>query len=279
METIPYDRGGGKVRVIILSVVLMGLLAVGSSLAIEPGDVANGHVWLFEDGSAEDDSRNNLNGSIMGGPSEEEGVNGTALSFDGQSDGITLPDSSHINTGGPWTNRTVKIIFNCDDVDKSGKQTIYEEGGRTRGLVIYVSDGEVYVGAWNRSEYNWNGEWISEPIKSGEWYEVAAILRDTKGAVEEDKFEMWLDGRLIDKRDGGQLHGHGDDNGIAHTNQNTVFHDEDGSGDNRDFVGGMIDEVWILNEALTAADLKPAKLSVEPVDSLVTSWGSIKSEP
>jgi hypothetical protein len=94
--------------------------------------------------------------------------------------------------------------------------------------------------------------------------------------VEKDKFEKWLDGQLIDKRPGGQLHGHSDDNGIGATNQNVVFHDEDGSGTDRDYFGGLIDEVWVLNQALTAADLRPARLSVEPTGNL-TAWGAIKA--
>jgi len=43
-------------------------------------------------------------------------------------------------------------IFNCADVSKQEKQTVFEEGGRTRGLTISVFDGETYVGGWNRAE-------------------------------------------------------------------------------------------------------------------------------
>lgn len=245
---------------------------------LDPKDVQNGHVWLFEAGSTKDYTKNNLTSNVVGNPKETKGVVGDALEFDGQSDGIKPLNSAHINSGGPWTNRTIKIIFNCSDVDKEGKQTLFEEGGRTRGLVVYVFEGDLYVGGWNRAEYNWNGEWISAPIQSGKWYEVALILRDTQGKVEDDKFEMWLDGQLVDKRSGGQLHGHTDANGIGHTNQNVVFHDEDGSGSDRDWFGGAIDELWILNEALTAADLRSAKMSVESVDKLAASWGAIKAQ-
>jgi hypothetical protein len=246
--------------------------------AINPKDVQNGHVWLFEDGKATDSTKNNLTGNIVGNPGEAKGLNGNALTFNGVNDGIHIPDSNNINTGGPFTNRTVKIIFNCADVSKNKAQTIFEEGGRTRGLVIYIFDGDLYVGAWNRAEYNWNGEWISESIKSDRWYEVAAILRDAKGAVEDDKFEMWLDGRLVDKRPGGQLHGHSNDNSVGYTKENAVFHDEGGSGDGFYFEG-MIDEVWILNQALTKADLRPAKLSVKPTGKLTETWGFIKIQP
>ena len=56
--------------------------------------------------------------------------------------------------GSPYTNRTVVAFFYCDDggiTDR--KQTIYEEDGKTRGLVTYVYDGKAHVGGWNRAEY------------------------------------------------------------------------------------------------------------------------------
>jgi len=133
-----------------ISQVSIALTAIGlftASLgfaAVDPQDVVNGHVWLFEDGSVEDFSMNNLNGTITGNPNTVKGMKGDALQFNGQSDLIKIPDSANINiTRGPWFNRTVKIIFNCADVSKKQKQTIFEEGGRTRGLVIYAFDGEL----------------------------------------------------------------------------------------------------------------------------------------
>ena len=262
-----------------ISLMVIFLLMAGLSFAkINPKDVDKGHVYLFEDikgNTAIDSSKVGHNGTIRGAPKSVKGINGKALEFDGESDTIHIPDSNHINIGGTWQNRTIKAIFNCTDVSKKGAQTIFEEGGRTRGLVIYVFDGELYVGGWNRSEYNWNGAWISTSIRSNRWYEVALILRDTKGKVEPDKFEMWLEGKLIDKKPGGQLHAHGNDNAIGSVIENAVFHDEGGSG-NGFYFEGLIDEVWILNEALTAADLKPAKFSVESIGKLAAVWGTLK---
>ncbi len=278
------EEGDKRMRIFLLSVVLIavGILMTASVFAaIDPETVADGHIWLFDEGAGntvEDSSKNNLNGTVQGNPGVVKGVIGDALEFDGSSDHITLPDSAHINTGGPWTNRTIKVIFNCSDVSINGsKQTLFEEGGRTRGLVVYVFDGEVYVGGWNRSEYNWNGAWLSAPIKSDTWYEVALILRDTQGKVEDDKFEMWLDGKLIAKEAGGQMHNHGDDSGIGAVVQNTVFHDELGSGTMIDYFGGMIDEIWVLNQALEAKDLGAPLISVEPTGKLTAAWGGIKS--
>ncbi len=248
-----------KKLIFLVSPVLL-LVLVGNAVAqIDPATVDTGHVYLFDDVSGSqlpDDSANSNTGTIVGDPQVVDGLGSKALHFDGVDDGITIPDSGFINTtNGPWPNRTVIAVFKCDDVTKQEKQTIFEEGGRTRGLTIYVFDGQVYVGGWNRAEYDWNpGSWISAPIGSGNWYAVALVIRDGAEAQEDDKFEMWMDGRLIGKAPGGQIHNHSNDNAIGYTLENNVFHDDTGSGDGWYFEGA-IDELWILNVALTETEL------------------------
>ncbi|MEA3226065.1 MAG: LamG-like jellyroll fold domain-containing protein, partial [Planctomycetota bacterium] len=246
-------------RLICLALFIVMLALAGSAVAqFDPAAVTDGHVYLFEDvsgGSVPDDSANSNAGTIVGNPEVVDGLNGKALQFDGVDDGVNLPDSGMVNTGGPYPNRTVIAIFKCDDVDKPGMQTIFEEGGRTRGLTIYVFEGQVYVGGWNRAEYDWNpGSWISAPISSGNWYGVALVIRDGAEAQEDDKFEMWLDGALVGKAVGGRIHSHSNDNAIGYTIENNVFHDDSGSGDGWYFEGA-IDELWILNVALTEVEL------------------------
>jgi len=162
------------------------------SAQIDPATVETGHVYLLEDVvdiNVPDDSANDNTGTIVGDPQVVDGLKGKALQFDGVDDGIDIPDSNFINVNaGPWLNRTVIAVFKCDDVTKQEKQTVFEEGGLTRGLTIYVFDGEVYVGGWNKSDYEpqWNpGSWISAPINSNQWYAVALVIRD--GMVLQDK--------------------------------------------------------------------------------------------
>jgi len=149
-----------KRSVCLLSTVLFLALSGNALAQIDPATVTTGHVYLFDNvsgGQLPDDSANNNAGSIIGNPIVVAGLKGNALLFDGVDDGINIPDSAYINiTNGPFPNRTVMAVFKCDDVTKQEKQTIFDEGGRTRGLVIYIFDGEVYVGGWNRGEYNWN---------------------------------------------------------------------------------------------------------------------------
>jgi hypothetical protein len=248
-----------KKSIYLISFILLLVLAGNAMAQIDPATITTGHIYLFDNVSGSqllDDSANNNTGTIVGDPQVVDGLKGKALQFDGVDDGITIPDSQFINvTGGPFPNRTVITVFKCADVTKQEKQTVFEEGGRTRGLTIYVHDGQVYVGGWNRAEYDWNpGSWLWAPINSNQWYAVALVIRDGAEAVEDDKFEMWMDGRLIGRAPGGQIHNHSNNNAIGYTLENNVFHDDDGSGDGWYFEG-TIDEIWILNAALTETEL------------------------
>jgi hypothetical protein len=251
----------------------------------DPDGVVDGHVYLLDDirgNEVPDDSANNLSATIVGAPQVVQGFRGMAMKFDGVSDGIHIPDDDFINTGGPWPNRTVMAIFNCADVSKANQQMIYDEGGATRGINIYVQSGNVYVGIWNRAEYNadlaWEGSWPSAPIRSNEWYAVALVLRDAPDEVADDKFEMWLNGVLITREPSGQIYGHSADNGIGYTNNDTYYPGGSFSGEGNYFEG-MIDEIWILNQALSDNELKSVGgLGVERMGKLASSWGVIKSQ-
>lgn len=266
----------------ILSVLLM-LATVVSFAARDEATIKA--FWNFDNEDASDSSGNDVNGTIVGEPEFVDGIVGKALQFDGEDDGVKFPDEEGINTGGPFTNRTIAAYFKCNDVSIADhKQTIFEEGGRSRGLVLNVYDGKVYVGAWNRAEYNWPGAWPAVEIDSDRWYHVALVLRDGANAVEDDKFEMWLDGEKVASEPGGQVFAHGADIGIAHTNGDTFFHDEDGQGNNIHFFGGTIDDVEIYNSAFDADDFaKYAEViknatSVEPQGKFTTTWGTLKAQ-
>ncbi len=268
-----------------LSIICVLLMLISFSIYAARDEATVQAIWTFDEGDAADASGKNVNGTLAGEPEVVDGIVGKALMFDGVDDGVKLPDSNGLNTGGPFINRTIAAFFKCTDVDITDhKQTIFEEGGRTRGFVINVFDGDVYVGAWNRAEYQWAGAWPSAKVESDRWYHVALVLRDTINEVQDNKFEMWLDGEMIASEPGGQLFAHGDDTGIAHTNANAVFHDDDGGGTNIHYFGGVIDEVIVYNSAFDAsdfaeyADIIQEATSVEPQDKFTTTWGALKAQ-
>ncbi len=272
-----------KYRFIFLFTVLLMLIAASTYAAKDEATLEG--EWSLEDLDVADSSGKGLDGTVVGAPEIVEGIVGSALLFNGIDDGIQLPNSEGINAIAQpdfYTDRTIACYFKCTDVDIADhKQTIYEEGGQTRGLVLYVFDGQLYVGGWNRAEYNWDGAWPSVSIESGMWYHVALILRQADAAVEADKFEMWLNGEQVASEDGGALYGHSAAIGIGYVNTDTVFHDEVIAGTDMHYFGGSIDEVIVYNSAFDKADFAEYAemiVSVEPQDKFTTTWASLKAQ-
>lgn len=234
---------------------LIVLSAPSSNLMaqLDPASITDGNVYLFENVGTDvpDDSANSNTANLVGNPQVVDGIKGKALQFNGTSDGVHIPDAATVNLS-THQNRTVIAIFKCDDVDKSEKQVVYDEGGTTRGLTIYVHEGLVYGGGWNLSDYTpeWTGTFISAPINSNTWYAVAIVLRDGSSSQEDDKFEMWLDGVLVGKGPGGELRSRSNDGGIGYHNSQVKFHDGNVSSTGSYFEGA-VDEVWMINTALT----------------------------
>ena len=273
-----------KHRFIFLLGVFLTIIAAATYAAKDEATVEG--EWSLEDLDVADTSGKGLDGTVVGDPEIVDGAVGSALLFDGIDDGVHLPSDEGINTIAQpnfYTDRTIACYFNCTDVDIADhKQVLYEEGGTARGFNLYVFDGEVYVGAWNKEEYGWEGAWPSVSVESGVWYHVALVLRDTTDAVESDKFEMWLNGKRVASEDGGALFGHGAAIGIGKVNGDTVFHnDELISGTDVHYFGGSIDEVIVYNSAFDEADLAEyaeAVVSVEPQGKFTTTWAALKSQ-
>lgn len=235
--------------------------------------------WNFEDGTARDSSNRRLHGNIVGKPTLHDGYAGKAFKFNGGGQGIKIPDSRGINTGGPFRNRTVGALFYCENANQNQKQVIFEAGGITKGLAIYVYKSRVYVGAWNKPNIDWNGSYLFADIRSRHWYYVALVIRNATNRVQSDRFEMWLNGKLVGKARGAQLQAHGQDMGIAHVSQHTKYHDGSGRGRDIDWFDGLIDEVVIYNSALNITNLGKLMnpLSVEPIQKITTTWGNLKN--
>jgi hypothetical protein len=75
--------------------VLAVVLAMGLMCAAAYADLADGLVayWSFDSGTAQDDSGNGNNGTIIGSPTAAAGHVGQAFDFDGVDDGINVPSN------------------------------------------------------------------------------------------------------------------------------------------------------------------------------------------
>lgn len=173
----------------------------------------------------------------------------TAVSFDGNNDYVAVPDSSLINIG-TRTEKTISAWFRADDT--TTRQVIIDEGGVTRGLSMYVDQGQLYVGAWNplddpSSDTPWGPVFFSTPVVVGQIYNAVTVLDQPAGT-----FTAYLNGVSIGSGSAGTLHGHGSDTGIGAMNNATLFHDGSATG-NGFYFDGTIDEVAFYNTALDAA--------------------------
>ena len=133
----------------------------------------------------------------------------TAIRFNGFLDGsggiVNVNNSADSNSGGPWLAKSVEAWFSVDDADTDTEQVIYEQGGSTRGLAIYVREGRVYAGLHNAAaDGGTAGPWptgvlgdnelvyVSTPIESNTPYHLAFTFEGAD-AFDDD---FILDGRI-----------------------------------------------------------------------------------
>ena len=107
------------------------------------------------------------NGTLGSGASfVADGVDGSAVAFDGNQARVALADSSELNTygGGAKNEYTISLNFKIDgDNDLGDRQVLFEQGAGTNGFNLYVDNGQLYGGAWSHST-GWSGNWLSTDI-------------------------------------------------------------------------------------------------------------------
>lgn len=169
-----------------------------------------------------------------------------AVDFDGVNDGILIPDSAGINTG-TYTEKTVELVFNADDV--TTRQVLYEEGGGTHGLAIYLDGGNVYV--TGEEDTVWVDANINAAVSTGTTYHVAFVFDQPSNS-----FEGFLNGVSMGSVTVGNsiFPSHAGDIGIGYSPDAVQFHD--GEGGAGYYFDGRITDVAIYTTALTQAQLQ-----------------------
>ena len=214
--------------------------------------------WRFGEasGSTAEDASGTLDATYVGPPTL--GAAGliddtdTAADFDGTTDSVVVPNDALINTAGPYTARTVELWFHADAV--TGRQVLWEEGGSSRGINIYIEGGQLHLGGWNLINDGagtpWGPVWVSGAVSAGTTYHAVLVFDGTGGRI-----EGFLDGASMGSitTGVGPLHTHAGANGIGATNSNTRF--PAGLSSAADRFAGTIDEVAIYNSALTGGQI------------------------
>tara|TARA_B100001996_G_scaffold378588_1_gene362983 strand:- start:568 stop:2451 length:1884 start_codon:yes stop_codon:yes gene_type:complete len=184
----------------------------------------------------------------------------TSLEFN-SSDYVSIGNHNDINRG-IHGQRTIEAWFKTYNKNSTTKQIIFEVGGGTRGLNIYIQSGTLYAGGWNRrtNESNWSpGTWLNTAsINNNQWHHVALVLNGGS-SKSPDAIKLYLDGSFISSGEGSQLWGHNPAN-IGRTINGARYHDN--SAGNGFTFNGKIDEVRIWNVARSLNQIATKKDTV-----------------
>lgn len=179
-------------------------------------------------------------GGYTQGSSALYGSGDVSVNFDGTNGLVSIPDSSSINTT-TVTERTIELVFRADDV--INQQVLYEEGGSTNSLAIYIEGGRVYFEG--RDAGDWGPFGISAAITTGQVYHATLVLDQPNGEM-----RGYLDGALVGTGTiTVPLSAHSGNIYIGGTSDGAVYHDgpDGSSGYNFD---GRISDVAIYNSVL-----------------------------
>jgi len=121
---------------------------------------------------------------------------------------------------------------------------IYEEGGTTRGINIYLSNSKLYLSVWNKAndgnDAPWNFFSVDTTISTNEEYIITMVYDGSNDNSTSGRFIGYLNGAHFGTANGiGKLYAHGDDIGLGAMNKNTVFENGNGNGNGYYFEGDV----------------------------------------
>ena len=182
----------------------------------------------------------------LGQPSLLSPAADTAVAF-GPAGRVLLGDHPELNIGSR-TERSVELWFRADST--TGRQVLYEEGGSTNGLLVYLDGATLRARAWSRST-SWTNELdATTPIGPGTIHHVVVTL-DTQN---QPSLVLYVDGVAradASKADTSPWAGHSDDGALAGIQGSTRFHDGTSSNAGSTGFSGTLDEVAVYNGVLS----------------------------
>ncbi|HEX9856389.1 MAG TPA: LamG-like jellyroll fold domain-containing protein [Acidimicrobiia bacterium] len=176
-----------------------------------------------------------------------------AVRLDGSKARISVPDSQDLNKA-PVTRYTVEAWIRVADAS-DGRQVVYEQGGKRRGLALYIRQGKVWAGAWdvtdNGGDTPWGPVFIKKKITSGQVHHVVMVY--DRG---DDELRLFVDGVKVREGSGiGRLHPHSANIGVGAMIDETRFDNGVASGEKGKYFDGVIDEVAVYRKALRKASI------------------------
>ncbi len=207
--------------------------------------------WNLDDGSgstATDQSANTNNGTLN---NMEEGdwitsdlapltfTNTNGLVFDGG----TSNEYVEFTSDAAFNDRSVSLWFKTSDT--SSRQVLFQEGGTSNGMNIYIDGGKVYGGSWGSGI---NSVFLSGNISADTWTNVILTFDDT------GNLELFI-GNVSQgtSATGGSMPAHTAQDSLAAKLGDTKYHDGTSNG-NGHYFNGRMDEVRVYERVVTSAE-------------------------
>lgn len=81
------------------------------------------------------------------------------VDFTSSATSLTTADNSDFNTATSYANKGINIAFRTSTADVTDRQVLYEQGDNTRGITIYIRNGDLHVSSWNRNNDGAGSPW------------------------------------------------------------------------------------------------------------------------
>jgi len=216
---------------------------------IHPGNQGLVGYWNFNEGNGNivyDISGCKNNGITDGNPQWVDGVDGTALRFDGN-DKVVIPNNWTLNptqiTVACWVNFN-RLAYGGGYSGDQAQFMVCKGGDRTSGAYILhqggTSPSSLYI-AFEIGEY-WNGNYAISytSLETDHWYNVV-------GTYDGQLLKCYLDGILLASKDVGNIN-------VGNNNKPLYFSYDDVDGYPY-YLDGALDEVRIYNKALSEEEI------------------------
>ncbi len=219
-----------------LSYLTITILALGLA-----GDASAALVAHWPFNNSPNDQVGALHWTLNGGAtySTDRKEGSASLLCDGKDDYASLAGSGLMSA--VFTTKTVMLQFKANAT--AGTQVIYDEGGTTQGLCLRLNNGALEAAVRASSA----GSTLSTPLSKTGWSHVAVSFNN--GA-----FKLYLNGKEAGSATAAftSVPSHTNAAGLGARNGQDAF----GTTGTGDYYGGLIDDVRMYDQALTAAEIQ-----------------------
>ncbi len=168
---------------------------------------------------------------------------------------MTMSNSSGINSDSDYAEKSFLLCLRTG-AEVSSRQVLYEQGGATRGMNIYIEASRIYFGAWNTTNDGPGAPWgffsVNTLIKPKQVYIVSCVYEGNPTMT--GTLTLYLNGKLAGAISQlGVLYSHPSNIGIGA--MNNAAHFENGSASGYGFhFAGQLAELIGYNQALSHED-------------------------